>query len=91
MIFITDPDYAEMASRLCAQWPERGNYFNGTIPYDTDGFYSTLTCSLILYRAEGAAGRVERAVPVWWDFSTCAGGEVAANDFSWNELVLFLT
>ena len=89
MISITDPMYAEMAARLAAQWGEGQHFYNGSIHYDTDEFYSTLTCSVILYRSEDESHEVKKAVPVWWDFTTCAQGAAVANDFSWSEFVQF--
>jgi len=94
MIFITDPMYSDLAALLFAELPDGDSYYNGTVQYDTESFYSTLTCSLIVYHRSGpkegtAAGPVAKIVPVWWDFSTCAAGSPQPNDFSWSEFVPF--
>ncbi len=91
MISITNPMYAEMADLLAAQWGEGQHFYNGSIHYDTEEFYSTLTCSLILYRSEDESNAVKKTVPVWWDFSTCVDGALTANDFSWSEFVQFFS
>jgi hypothetical protein len=73
MIFVTDEIYAEIALRFFQRLEAGGNYFNGTIEYDTPEFYATLTCSAILYRSqpdrkEVVWGEVQQVVPVWWEF-----------------------
>ena len=95
MIFINDQMYAEMANMLSAQWQDGQHFYNGKIEYDTEQFYSTLTCSLIVYRRERTGKSPEvpgviKVVPVWWDFSTCSDGVPCPNDFSWSEFVSFL-
>ena len=94
MIFISDESYAEIALRLFDQLKDNTSYFNGRIEYDTDAYYSTLTCTAIVYRGgtcpeEPAWNTVEKVVPVWWDFSTCADGTLRPNDFSWTEFSAF--
>lgn len=94
MIFVTDEMYAEIASRFFGKLEKSGNYFNGRIEYDTPEFYSTLTCSAVLYRSVGCGAglpepAVEKVVPVWWEFTACAGGVPQEHDFSWSELAAF--
>ena len=95
MIFVTDESYAEIARLLLDELKDGRNFFNGKIEYDTEAYYSTLTCSAIVYRVgphpgEPAWDTVEKVVPVWWDFSTCADGALVPNDFSWTEFSAFL-
>jgi len=94
MIFITDQMYAEMANMLFAEMQNGQHYYNGKLEYDTEQFYSTLTCSLIVYRTETVSTRkelpqIERVVPVWWEYSICADGVTEPNDFSWSEFSTF--
>ena len=94
MIFLADESYAEIARRLFDALGESDSYFNGRVEYDTETYYSTLTCSAIVYRCaarpdEPAWNGVGKVVPVWWDFTTFAGGTSQANDFSWTELSAF--
>lgn len=95
MIFITDQMYASLADMLSAELQDGRQFYNGKIEYDTEQFYSTLTCSLIVYRRENPTQtpeykEIEKIVPVWWDFSICADGIDEANDFSWSEFSTFL-
>ena len=94
MIFITDQVYADMAINLFAGLQEDESFFNGKLEYDTEQFYSTLTCSLIIYRSDPAGVKpevpdIQKILPVWWDFSTCSQGLSVPNDFSWTEFSSF--
>ena len=94
MIFITDQMYAELANMLFAELVDGRHFFNGKLEYDREQFYSTLTCSLIVYQSEIRAEKrevpeVKKVMPVWWDFSTCAEGLDTPNDFSWTEFSTF--
>ncbi len=94
MIYLTDETYARLAARLFEKLKTSGNYFNGRIEYDTADFYSTLTCSAIVYRSQGAGNgpvvpSVEKIVPVWWEFSACVDGAMQEHDFSWSEFTQF--
>lgn len=50
MITITKQIYEEIAELLLEKIREK-DFFNGTVEYDTDEFYSSLTCTLIICRA----------------------------------------
>lgn len=94
MISVTDEMYAQFAARFFEELEKCGHFFNGRIDHDTSEFYSTLTCSAILYRSPGdgdqtAATVLEKVVPVWWDFSICADGALQEHDFSWSEFIQF--
>ncbi len=92
MISIGEKNYEELAALLLEALRETPqSYFNGSVEYDGEGFYSTLTCSLIVYRRgeedeNGRFSTIEDIVPVWWEYSVCADGVGEPNDFSWNEL-----
>ena len=47
MIEINETIYKQIAALLLAEIGEK-DYFNGTIEYDTEEFYSSLTCTLII-------------------------------------------
>lgn len=90
MIEIEDNDYRLLASELKERIGE-ADFFNSTVEYDTDRFYSTLTVTAIVYRSDVTApqGRfslIEDVMPVWWDFSTVCDGRVCMNDFSFDSL-----
>ncbi len=94
MIYVTDEMYARLAARLFEALKTSGNYFNGHVEYDTPDLYSTLTCSAIVYRSQSTGSEpvvppVEKVVPVWWEFSACAGGALQEHDFSWSEFTQF--
>ena len=94
MISLTDRLYSELATKLLAELTETENMFNGGVEYDTEEFYSTLSCTLIIYRKKTADGvydgEIENIVPVWWEFSIWAGGVEEENDFSWREFKNYL-
>lgn len=90
MLTINEEIYTNVAECLLSAI---GNdfFFNGTIEYDSDELYSTLRCTLIIYResVEDCAGdftRIKDIVPVWWEFSTVQQCGTVDNDFSWREL-----
>lgn len=84
MIHITATHYREIAALLAEQL-EGKSLFNGAIEYDTDEFYSTLHCTLILCR-DAESDSLLSVLPVWWDYNLYqADGEVYT-DFSWREL-----
>ena len=94
MISLTDEMYAQLAARFFEKLEKSGNFFNGKVEYDTPEFYSTLTCSALLYRSQNNEIQpiefpVEKIVPVWWDFSVCAAGTLQEHDFSWSEFTQF--
>ena len=84
--------YAQAASSLLEAVGD-GYYYNGSIDVDGDGFYSTLTATLIVYREaetmpEGGTGsHISDVVPVWGEFVTVVpgAGEVL-NDFCFKRL-----
>ena len=49
MITINDRMYEKIADLLLRRIEET-HFFNGTIEYDTDEFYSSLVCTLIVCR-----------------------------------------
>lgn len=84
--------YAQAASSLLEAVGD-GYYYNGSIDVDGDGFYSTLTATLIVYREaetmpEGCTvSHISDVAPVWWEFVTVVpgAGEVL-NDFCFKRL-----
>ena len=84
--------YAQAASSLLEAVGD-GYYYNGSIDVDGDGFYSTLTATLIVYREaetmpEGCTvSHISDVVPVWWEFVTVVPGAVEVlNDFCFKRL-----
>ena len=88
MITINDRMYEKIADLLVRRI-EEPHFFNGTIEYDTDEFYSSLVCTLIVCRDQ-ENGRILSVLPVWWDFSLFQAEGEQTTDFSWNELNRFL-
>jgi len=83
-----------MAASLFSELEDGRSFFNGKIEYDTQQFYSTLTCSLIVYHPDSVPPalpvlRIEKVIPVWWDYTTCVEGLLEPNDFSWTEFTRF--
>lgn len=69
-IKFTRADY-ELVLRAIVRAIGRGCYFNGTIRVVHPTFASTLTATLIIYRAKGEQGEpIIDIVPVWWELST---------------------
>lgn len=94
MIEIEDKDYARIA-RMLKDEIEDSDFFNGTLEYDTERFYSTLTATAIVYRKsvsmpEGTFSSIDDIVPVWWNFTTTADGLHTLNDFSFETLREFI-
>lgn len=94
MVTITPEIYREVASELMRRIEDQ-NYFNGTIEHDTEEYYSSLKCTLIISRErekriEGAGERITDIIPVWWEFSIYFPDGEAYNDFSWSELREYL-
>lgn len=84
--------YAQAASSLLEAVGD-GYYYNGSIDVDGDGFYSTLTATLIVYREaetmpEGCTvSHISDVVPVWWEFVTVVpGAGKVLNDFCFKRL-----
>ena len=88
MITINDRMYEKIADWLLRRIEET-HFFNGTIKYDTDEFYSSLVCTLIVCRDQ-ENGRILSVLPVWWDFCLFQAEGEQTTDFSWNELNRFL-
>lgn len=65
------------------------DFFNGTVEYDTDEFYSSLTCTLIICRAP-ETGIILSVLPVWWNYDIALIDGEQQSDFSWNTLNRFL-
>lgn len=86
MISISPETYSGIALSLTRAIGET-DFFNGRIEFDGPQGYATMTCTLVVYRA---AGRVEKAVPVWWDFTLFTGGAIRATDFGWSGIVPYL-
>lgn len=72
-------------------WKKFGKriFFNGTVEYDTDEFYSSLTCTLIICRAP-ETGIILSVLPVWWNYDIALIDGEQQSDFSWNTLNRFL-
>lgn len=95
MIEISTEIYQAIARRLKAAVGDT-NYFNGTVEYETEEFYSTLTLTSIVCRRneslpEGDFSRIADLVPVWWEFSTVQECGEVLNDFSFAELKQYIT
>ena len=88
MISIDDQTYQAIAALLRDELSGR-EFFNGSIEYDTEEFYSTLTCTLIL-RNDPDTGRLASATPVWWEYHLHQREGEVLTDFSWSELNRFL-
>lgn len=94
MVSITPEIYREVASGLMRSI-EASDFFNGTIEHDTQEYYSSLTCTLIISRErnkriDGTGERITDIIPVWWEFSIYFPDGEALNDFSWSELREYL-
>ncbi len=88
MIEINPDIYEHVARQLLTQIEDGREFFNGTVEYDREWFYSTLTCTLLIGRDRHK--NPTSILPVWWEFSICADGVEAYNDFSWNEFKKYL-
>lgn len=81
-------DYAELSELLVATLGSR-NFWSGHIDHFHEGFASTLTATLIIYR--NSEGDICNIAPVWWDLTTRLGddgeGPEVANDFSLRTLL----
>jgi len=102
MLSIDPKTYRAIAASVAHAIADK-KFFNGSVEYDTDEFYSTLRMTLIIYRdSDGrtcaSADRADRAcghairniIPVWWEFSLSQPGGEVDTDFSWRELVEYL-
>lgn len=88
MIHIDSITYENVASSLLQQL-EGKDFFNGTVEYDTDEFYSVLHCTLIVCRCP-VSDNILSILPVWWEYNLYQAEGEELNDFSWNELNRFL-
>ena len=88
MITITKQIYEEIAELLLEKIREK-DFFNGTVEYDTDEFYSSLTCTLIICRAPETR-IILSVLPVWWNYDIALIDGEQQSDFSWNTLNRFL-
>ena len=88
MISIDDQTYQAIAAQLRDELTGK-EFFNGQLEYDTEEFYSTLTCTLIL-RNDPDTGRLASATPVWWEYNLHQRDGEVLTDFSWSELSRFL-
>ncbi len=94
MIEITSEIYRAVAGRLKEEIGTAG-YFNGTVEFETEEFYSKLTLTAIVYRRseifpEGVGRPIADIVPVWWEFATVQEFGETLNDFSFSELKQYL-
>jgi len=92
MLSIDPPTYRAVAASVMQAIADK-DFFNGSVEYDTDEFYSTLRMTLIVYRdreAPGCGGAIRNIVPVWWEFSLSQSGGEVDTDFSWRELREYL-
>lgn len=95
MIEINSQIYKAVASELRERIGD-ASFFNGTVEYETDEFYSTLTLSAIVRRKteslpEGPVGRIADIIPVWWEFSTVQQCGEVLNDFSFPEFKTYVS
>ena len=98
MITVNEAIYRNIADLLLKSIEEK-DFFNGTIEYDTEEFYSTLCCTLIVYREKAekdssAADETPRPIrsiqPVWWEYHLYQQESERPNDFSWREFYPYL-
>lgn len=87
MITVNEQMYDEIAS-LLRNKIGGNNFFNGTIEYDTDEFYSGLTCTLIICR--DSEERMLSVLPVWWEYHLYLNDGENQNDFDWNKFSEYL-
>lgn len=88
MIEINEKMYDEIASLLLNEIGD-ADYFNGTVEYDTEEFYSSLICSLIICRDPESLA-ILSILPVWWEYDIALIDGEQLNDFSWMELDRYL-
>ncbi len=88
MIEINEKMYDEIASLLLNEIGD-ADYFNGTVEYDTEEFYSSLICSLIICRDPESLA-ILYILPVWWEYDIALIDGEQLNDFSWMELDRYL-
>lgn len=94
---IEDAHYAAIAELLLIGIGS-GNYYNGSIGYETEDWCGELRATLIVYRQPldlpddpaHLCERITDIVPVWWEFNTYENGAPTANNFSWSELKEYL-
>jgi len=87
MIILNEKCYGEIALLLKDRIEGLG-FFNGSVGYDTEEFYSELTCTLIIYR--DGNGRLSNVAPVWWEYHLFMSDGEQLTDFDWNEFNYFL-
>ncbi len=93
MIFLDDNDYRSIAARLLESIGD-GEFYNGSIEYESAEYTSVLRATLIIYREPlfgpddpgGTAMRITDIVPVWWEFHLYDALGEQINGFSWREL-----
>lgn len=88
MITLNETSYKNIAAMLLEKI-EGTSLFNGTIEYDTDEFYSTLTCTLIICR-DSDQDKILSILPIWWEYALYMSDGEHLNDFSWLEFNEFL-
>lgn len=83
-----DKEYGEVCDSLREAIGE-SNYFSGKIETAHDGFCSTLTLSVIVYRdREHPEHPITNLVPIWWEMTTLdANSNPQPNNFSFRELL----
>ncbi len=93
MICLNDSDYRNIAARLL-EAIGGGDFYNGSVEYETAEYTSVLCTTLIVYREPlfgpddpgGEAMRITDIVPVWWEFHLYDALGERLNGFSWREL-----
>lgn len=88
MISINPEIYQTFAS-LLLDAVDNKEFFNGTVDFDTEEFYSTLTCTLLIY-PNPEPGLQDHIVPIWWEFHLWQPEGEVLTDFDWNELAKYL-
>lgn len=88
MISINPEIYQTFAS-LLLDAVDNKEFFNGTFDLDTEEFYSTLTCTLLIY-PNPEPGLQDHIVPIWWEFHLWQPEGEILTDFDWNELAKYL-
>lgn len=94
MTTINEETYRNVASLLIERVGE-ADFFNGTVEYDTDEFYSSLHCTLIIRRNSFESElfpsvSATTICPVWWEYHLHQADGEQPNDFSWSEFTPYL-
>lgn len=85
MIIISENIYHEIAKALVDRIGDK-DFFNGTVEYDAQEYYSALICTVIVCRDPDDSEKILSLLPVWWDYRLNMASGEEATDFCWTEL-----